>query len=272
MLISCPKCNAVYQIPEGKIPEVGKKFKCAECGEVWTVYPKDVKKMAPETTVPPAAAPAPSKSKKTISTSAAPQLRPQAISPQTSSNSDVDAMFNRLSQDTKGLFSGNGSSDTKLERYKRKIAMFFTPFMINCCLFLLIIAFTFYIGYANRFYIVSKIPQLEHFYNEMGIKSLHEGRGLIFKNIKSRYLRRHDENFVEISGLVYNESDMKSAILPIKAELYSKTGDKLAESVKVLTLDRLEPSFSAVFRILLPDNDSLEDKSIKLSFDKNANI
>ena len=65
---------------------------------------------------------------------------------------------------------------------------------------------------------------------------------------------------------------MKSAILPIKAELYSKTGDKLAESVKVLTLDRLEPSFSAVFRILLPDNDSLEDKSIKLSFDKNANI
>ena len=47
MLISCPKCNAVYQIPEGQIPEGGKKFKCAECGEVWTVRPQDVKKTEP---------------------------------------------------------------------------------------------------------------------------------------------------------------------------------------------------------------------------------
>ena len=271
MLISCPKCNAVYQIPEGQIPEGGKKFKCAECGEVWTVRPQDVKKIAPEPAVAPVvSATVPGPSKEPVSANAMPQVRPQAISPQASADSDVDAMFNRLSQDTKGLFSGNSSSDTKFERYKRKLIMFFTPFMINSCLFLLIIAFTFYIGYANRYYIVSKIPQLEHFYSEMGIKSLYTGRGLVFRDIKSRYLMRQGKNFVEVSGLVYNESDMKSTVLPIKAELYNKSGEKLAESVKTLTLDRIEPSFSAVFRILLPDN-TLEDKTIKLSFDENAN-
>ena len=81
---------------------------------------------------------------------------------------------------------------------------------------------------------------------------------------------RQGKNFVEVSGLVYNESNMKSTVLPIKAELYNKSGEKLAESVKTLTLDRIEPNFSAVFRILLPDN-TLEDKTIKLSFDENAN-
>ena len=40
MLISCPKCNAVYQVPENQIPADGKKFKCAECGEIWFVRPQ----------------------------------------------------------------------------------------------------------------------------------------------------------------------------------------------------------------------------------------
>ena len=49
MLISCPKCNAVYQVPENQIPADGKKFKCAECGEIWFVRPQAKPK---ETVVP----------------------------------------------------------------------------------------------------------------------------------------------------------------------------------------------------------------------------
>ncbi len=275
MLISCPKCNAVYQIPDGKIPAEGKKFKCAECGEVWTVRPQDVKGVKTEEK----AAPAPVPSSASVAAAASlpkaesssPQVKPQIISPQTAQNSDVENMFNRLSQDTKGLFNNNSSSDTRAERWKRRLIMFFSPFMVNCCLLILIFAFTIYIGYTNRFYLVSNIPQLENFYKKMGIHSLLKGRGLVFQNVQSRYVERQGKFFVEVSGLIYNESDMKSLVLPIKAELYNTEGEKLSETIKVLTLDRLEPNFSAVFRILLPDT-GLEDKIINLSFDENADI
>lgn len=147
--------------------------------------------------------------------------------------------------------------------------MFFSPFVVNCSLVLLLFAFTFYIGYANRFYIVSKIPQLEGFYKNMGLYSLYKGRGLIFKSVKTRYMTSRGKINLEVSGLIYNESDMKTAVLPIKAELYNKQGEKLNEVVKVLTIDRLEPSFSAVFRVLIPDS-SLEEKNVILSFTENA--
>ena len=134
MLISCPKCNAVYQIPDGKIPANGKKFKCAECGEVWTVRPQDVKEVKTEekTVQVPSSA--------SVAAAFLPQaensnqhVKPQIISPQTTQNSDVENMFNRLSQDTKGLFN-NTSSDTGVEKWKRRFIMFFSPFMVNCCL------------------------------------------------------------------------------------------------------------------------------------------
>lgn len=274
MLISCPKCNAVYQIPDAQIPVDGKKFKCAECGGVWTVYPQDVKKATPETAVPSvsdSAAERVSESKTDAlqASAPAPQIKSQIVSPQTQADDDVEKMFNRLSQDTKGLFNGNSSANTRWDKYKIKLKMFFSPFVVNCTLVLLLFAFTFYIGYANRFYIVSKIPQLEGFYKNMGLYSLYKGRGLIFKGIKTRYMTRRGKIHLEVSGLIYNESDMKTAVLPIKAELYTKQGEKLNEVVKVLTIDRLAPSFSAVFRVLIPDN-TLEEKTVILSFTENA--
>ncbi|MGN0911874.1 MAG: zinc-ribbon domain-containing protein [Alphaproteobacteria bacterium] len=276
MLISCPKCNAVYQIPDGQIPAEGKKFKCAECGEVWTVRPQDVKKTEPAA-VPvtaPVSAPSAAAAKSSAAAEApaaapAPQVKSQIVSPQSQADADVEKMFNRLSQDTKGLFSGSSSANTRWDKYKIKMKMFFSPFVVNCSLLLLLFAFTFYIGYANRFYIVSKIPQLEGFYKNMGLYSLYKGRGLIFKSVKTRYMTSRGKINLEVSGLIYNESDMKTAVLPIKAELYNKQGEKLNEVVKVLTIDRLEPSFSAVFRVLIPDS-SLEEKNVILSFTENA--
>ena len=48
MLISCPKCSSVYNLADSYVPESGKKFKCAECGNIWVVYPRDLKDVIPE--------------------------------------------------------------------------------------------------------------------------------------------------------------------------------------------------------------------------------
>ena len=96
MLISCPKCNAVYQVPENQIPADGKKFKCAECGEIWFVRPQ----AKPKETVVPLA----SVVSKTAEQPAKIQINPQIISTEAAKNDDLEKMFNRLSKDTKGLF------------------------------------------------------------------------------------------------------------------------------------------------------------------------
>ena len=255
MLISCPKCNAVYQVSDNQIPSEGKKFKCAECGEIWMVKPVENKIQTP-TSQP-------------VATPSSAQVKSQIASPQSTEEDDLQKMFNRLSQDTKGLFSGKSSSDTKWELFKRKIILFFTPFMINCLLLLCMFAFTLYIGYANRFELVSFIPQLENFYNKLGIESIYKGRGIVFKNIKIKNIDRHGKTFVEVTGLIYNAGNKKSLVLPIKATLLNNSGEIVSETTKTLTLDRLEPEFSAVFRILLPD-DSFEEKKVILVFDESA--
>ena len=258
MLISCPKCNAVYKVPDNQIPADGKKFKCAECGEIWTVRPQEIIPAAPI-----------AKPQEVSQPVVPTQVKSQIVSPETAQEDDVANMFNRLSQDTKGLFSGKTSAETKAEKIKLKLKLFFSPFMINCLIFLLIIFNTLYISYFNRHEIVGLVPQIEYFYNKLHIESIYKAKNLTFKNVTVNNISRNGEAMAEVSGIVFNQGDLKSKILPIKATLLNKDGSIAAETTKTLTLDRLEPGFSAVFRILLP-NSTLEEKTINLEFDENA--
>lgn len=259
MLISCPKCSAVYQVPDGQIPADGKKFKCAECGEVWFVRPiVETKEEKPA----PVAVPVKNQD---VSRETA-QVKSQVVRPEITQEDDLAQMFNRLSQDTKGLFGDKEQKSSLWSRLKRKLTLLFSPLMINCIILLVIFAFTIFIGYANRYELVSVLPQLENFYNKMGVESIYKGRGLVFQNVTARNVERHGRLFVEVSGKVANQSSMTSAVLPIKATLLRSDGTIESETVKILTLDKLESGFNALFHILLPDN-TLEEKKVILVFD-----
>lgn len=41
MLISCPKCQSVYEIPDDLIGKTGKNFRCQTCANVWHAMPED---------------------------------------------------------------------------------------------------------------------------------------------------------------------------------------------------------------------------------------
>ncbi len=281
MLISCPKCNAVYEVPDSQIPATGKKFKCAECEEVWTAYPPK-KETVPQTEQK-IELPEDVKNDNTTSnlvvdtvkvettqqkTNPAPDIKSQVVADETPID-DVQYMFERLSQDTKGLFSGKQSADTKWARFKRKFMLMFSLFMLNCTILLAIIAMTLYIGYRNRYEIVDALPMLENFYNKIGLESIHKNKDIVFQNVTTRNIKRKGKRFIEVSGLLFNNGNMQSTIIPIKAVMKRQDGSIESEAVKIMTLDRLEANFSAVFRMLLPSS-SLYEKSITLSFDENA--
>ena len=41
MLISCPKCHSIYDIPDGLIEKTGQNFRCQACSNVWHAMPSD---------------------------------------------------------------------------------------------------------------------------------------------------------------------------------------------------------------------------------------
>jgi predicted Zn finger-like uncharacterized protein len=41
MLISCPKCHSIYEVPDNLIPKTGQNFRCQACSNVWNAIPSD---------------------------------------------------------------------------------------------------------------------------------------------------------------------------------------------------------------------------------------
>ena len=41
MLISCPKCHSIYEIPDNLIGKTGKRFRCHTCETIWHAMPED---------------------------------------------------------------------------------------------------------------------------------------------------------------------------------------------------------------------------------------
>lgn len=249
MLISCPKCNAVYMVSENQIPKDGKRFKCAECGNVWNVKPEDFKNLEPEK-----------------------QVKSQIIRPAAAydaDDSDLENMFNRVSQDTKGLFSGNGSSDGFFKKTLRKIQVIFSPTMLNCTILLFIFSGIFYIGYKNRYEIAGLVPRLENFYKNLGLDYIYKGRNLVFKDVSVKHIERQGKHYVEVSGLIYNSGRLKSQILPVKAVMSHYDGTVAAEKTIIPPVDKLDGDFSSVFRIILP-NKTTDAKKLTLLFDETA--
>jgi len=41
MIVSCPKCQSKYNIPESKIGNKPKRFRCRKCSEIFVINPPD---------------------------------------------------------------------------------------------------------------------------------------------------------------------------------------------------------------------------------------
>ena len=41
MLISCPKCHSIYEIPDDLIGKTGRNFRCQACANVWHAMRSD---------------------------------------------------------------------------------------------------------------------------------------------------------------------------------------------------------------------------------------
>ncbi|MBP5352295.1 MAG: zinc-ribbon domain-containing protein [Alphaproteobacteria bacterium] len=254
MLISCPKCNSVYNIVADKITNSGKKFKCAECGQIWTVYPDDVKNLEPED----------AQIKPQIAVQTTENAQPQEPSVPLD-NTDIEEMFNRLSKDTKGLFNAEVEKDegSKWEKWRRKFHVFMTPGTVIGFLFILFCILTLTVCYTHRYAIVAHFPQLEGLYKEIGAESVYAGKDIKIEDVHIRHLESDGKHYVEVSGSLFNRGKYNAKLLPISAVLTNAAGDVICEALHDMPQNNLEPNFSAMFRIVL-DNPTPEIKQLTL--------
>ncbi|MBR1600067.1 MAG: zinc-ribbon domain-containing protein [Alphaproteobacteria bacterium] len=246
MLISCPKCNSVYNISETRVPVGGKKFKCAECGNIWIVFPEDVKKIEPE--------------EKNINIVDRGDIRRE--------NEDINAMFSRLSHNTKNLFTGESSVDkmSKIEKFKHFCLNFFSAYTIIAFLLVFSIIMGLYLAYQNRYSIVANIPEMEKIYAKFGVESVYNGENIIFRDVRVKELDYSDRFTVEISGRLFNSGKNSTKVLPVKASFINDKDEVVDEITELLPMQPLSPNASVLFRIVTDSPDS-SIRKVKLSLE-----
>ncbi len=227
MLIKCPKCNSVYDIPDNLITESGMAMRCAQCNEIWTAYPKDGLKKLKST-----------------------------------SSKDINKMFERVSKETENLFQEPEVRTVEkikvvnVTRYKQTI---------NLILLLIVICAMAAISYYMRYDIVRFIPEAERFYNKIQVESIPYGRNLEFQDITTSEFTKDNFAKIEIKGTIVNTGKYTSKIPPVKVDIYDKEGNLLLNTTHYLPIPRLEAGYNLLFNIVVPDPTPF-GKSIYLKF------
>ena len=229
MLIKCPKCNSVYDLPDNLIKDAGLAMRCAECGEIWTPYPED-------------------------------SLKKNIKGP----SQNINKIFERVSKETENLFNEPEVRTVEkikvvnVTRYKHTVNFI----LLFVALFSILAAL-----YYMRYDIVRIFPRAENFYDKIQIESIPYGRNLEFKDVATREFTKDNIAKIEINGSIANTGKYVTNIPPIKVDIYDKQGNVLLNTTHYLPILRLEPGYNLLFNIVVT-NPSPYGKSIYLNFNE----
>lgn len=229
MLIKCPKCRSVYDVPDTLVPEEGRVLRCAECGEIWTAQKKD------------------------------------ALKKRKSPTKDIQKMFERVSKETENLFD---APEVKTVEKIRVVNVTRYKHTINILLLLVALISVAAALYYMRYDIVRLIPETEKLYDKIDVSSVPYGRNLEFKDITTREFSEDNIAKIEISGAIVNTGKYQTEIPPVKVDIYGKDGTPLLNTTHYLPIPRLEPGYNLLFNIVVT-NPTPFGKSIYLTFNEN---
>ena len=216
MLIKCPKCRSVYDLPDNLIPDEGLKMRCSECSEIWTGYPEDALKKVNITT------------------------------------KNIQKMFNRISKNTDDLFveeaprhSITANDTTKIDNVHKKSAYW------NITLIVLTVLSVILFFYAFRYDVVRLLPQTENLYSKINVSSVQYGTNLELNNISTKEFIENHISQLEISGTITNTGKYVTELPPVKIDIFDKKGKLLLTVEKELSLPRLEAGYHILFNVVV---------------------
>ena len=237
MLISCPKCHSIYEIPDNLIPKTGQNFRCQACHNIWHALPQDAlgyeeeKDIHPiveeiEVTEPPYRNyPAnkehfevPLDGKSSSKNSPSPEVKkdeenkdiiiPQPIRKKELTLSSKSGTFFTISLDndikddnTPHLISDNQETNIKPSTNTLPTKQKTKHYIF--AKFMLFVLFIFSLTILLRRDIVVIYPQAEQHYNKIFLSGLNNPEYLDFENVKINEL---DNNNIELEITIKNNS------------------------------------------------------------------
>lgn len=296
MLISCPKCHSIYEIPDDLIPRTGQNFRCQACANVWHAMRQDAIGYEPETNEDPYI--------EAIPVSEPPHRNYPAN--KTSFKVPADGKSGRVTRSSQEILTKEGNSDhtppaPKIPP-KKEITLtsdMGTSFTISAAPFeeeekvsffeqtenkeltanakerlqlekpfkgykkttalLFFIILVAVLGFLRR-EITMIFPSTEKYYNQIGLSGWNNPEYLSFKNIDVSQTNIENKPMIKITARVYNDSFYTTHVPNISLSDIKET---FAPNRMIL-----KGHEQTTVEILLPQNQNTKATSLTLSFVK----
>jgi predicted Zn finger-like uncharacterized protein len=228
MLIQCPKCHAVYDLPDQKMPPKGLRIRCAECLEIWTALPTDaLKETKKETTT------------------------------------DIRKMFENVAKETEDLFEVKRPKNIEKAHIEPTSRSFDTlAFVLSILLWFAVLLG---VLYCLRYEIVRILPQTEQIYTRLGIESVPFGKNLEIQSVVVRQTTENNIAQLQVNGVIVNVGRYASDLPQLQIDVYDSSDTKLESITYDLSLPRLEAGYHMLFQAFLPDPTAF-DKAVYVRF------
>ncbi len=252
MLISCPKCHSVYEVPDSLVPKTGQNFRCSACSNVWNViksdalgYNKDeedeIVVEAIDVEVPPYRNyPADKEEYKIVNdTKPVKKKKIQAeeeveIEEKEEPKSDLKAKNNELtlrsSQGTSFTISmGNGEDDEKsffgaydkneagvvkaLSEDRVVVEKKKNWYFKTRCFIIFMFLLLGIVVFRNM--VVLSYSGAEEYYNKIGLSGYDNYHNLEFLDVKVNNIKKDGKNFIEIKSEIKNNGVFASKVLDV---------------------------------------------------------
>lgn len=273
MLIYCPKCKTGYDLEPKMIPDGGKKFRCARCGEIWLCRSED---MVAETVTQdqPLSGEASAAGLDPENEAAAGEPVEQTaekaveVSEPEEKPAELNEIFARLSSQTEELFKQDQARPVPqkaLSRLKHILGLDHPGNGKYYLLLLILIVVLLLVGF--RYELVRSFPAAEAVFSSIGIESRVVGEGLEFQNIVRN---EYEEDYVrklEVKGFIANISNQSIDVPLIHVEVMDKDTNLLQSVDDKAPIASLAPDERMAFRIVINQPSPLA-KYILLTFAK----
>lgn len=255
MLISCPKCHSIYDIPDGLIEKSGQNFRCQACSNVWHAMPsdalgyeKDKKEEKPfieeiEVKEPPYRN-YPSNveeyeivqdgksGRKTISSKELLEKEggEQYQKPKPKNNKEIVltsdygtsftiSMDNKESEPNKVFFENNSDEVIGIKADVKKRMIEVKPrkrfVKLRMLLWLMLIAIVLFFG---RGLVVMVYPQAEAYYNKIGMSGLYNVHNLEFNNVNITKETVDGKDVIKVVVNIYNKGFLATKVPDVEIE------------------------------------------------------
>lgn len=254
MLISCPKCHSVYEVPDSLVPKTGQNFRCSACSNVWNVIKSDALGYSKEedddeivieaidVEVPPYRNYPADKEEYKIVNDTKPVRKKKIEEVEVEDDSNVKNKSNELtlrsSQGTAFTISmGKGDDEEKsffrdddknetdfvkaLEKDRLVVEKKKNWYFKTRCFIIFLFLVVGIVVFRNM--VVLSYSGAEEYYNKIGLSGYDNYHNLEFLDVKVNNIKKDGKDFVEIRSEIKNKGVFASKVLDVKVRGFNKS-------------------------------------------------